>query len=125
MQNKEVKSNASELHRKVYNIVKECYPKETILQEKTIKIDGKTLFIDIYVPRLKVGVECNGRQHYKFTQFFHGDAQKFKQQVENDRLKKEYCEIEGITLVNVRYDEIINRELLEDKIVDALKRGTK
>lgn len=118
---KEVKLNASNLHKEVYNKVVELYPKETVKQEVTIKINGKSLYLDIYLPRLKIAFECNGRQHFKFNKFFHKDASSLKKQKENDNLKRLYCEELGITLVDINYNDKITKEFVEYKTLEALR----
>lgn len=118
---KDVKSNASALHRKVFELTKECFPDEAILQEESIKIDGKTLFLDIYLPKMKVAIECDGIQHSKFTALFHTDAMSFQRQKNNDRLKEEYCKTTGITLIRISYDETITKESLKDKVLNKIK----
>lgn len=121
----EIRSNSSELHKTVFQLVRECYPKESIKQEELIKIDGKQLFIDIYIPRLKLAFECDGIQHEQYSKFFHGDASKFKDQKANDELKNRYCELKNISLVRVRHNDKLNKDVLMDKITQALMKDTR
>ncbi len=118
---KEVRSNSSNLLKSVYNIVREIYPKEAIRQEETIKIDNKTLFLDIYIPRFKVAIEVDGQQHYEFNKFYHADAAAFIRQKKNDKLKEEYCRESNISLVRIRYDEKVDKDILTNKIMEALR----
>lgn len=117
----EVRTNSSKLTKEVYRTVKELYPKEKVLQEQTIKINGKNLYLDIYIPRIKVALECQGEQHYKFNKFFHSNSADFIQQKKNDELKKIFCKESGITLVEVLYNDSIDKELIFNKILKALK----
>ena len=119
---KEVNLNASKLHKSVYTIVKECYPNESIRQEEPIKVDGKTLFLDIYIPRIKLAIECDGKQHDQYSQFYHGNAAGFAQQKKNDIAKREYCENQDITLVRIKYDDKLSKENVMDKILEAFKK---
>ena len=118
---KEVNSNKSELHRTVLAMIKECFPQESIREEENIRIDGASLFIDIYMPRMKIAIECDGVQHEKFSKFFHGDAATFARSKKNDMLKERYCEIQKITLVRIKYNDTLSKDLVYNKIIDALK----
>lgn len=118
---KELRTSASEFHKKVYNIVKECYPEETLLNEEPIKVSGKVLYLDIYIPRLKIAIECDGIQHDKFSKFYHGDATNFLMQKKNDKLKNEFCQLNNIALVRVSYKDKLNKDFLTDKILEAMR----
>ncbi len=118
---KEVRISSSQLCKNVYNIVKEVWPEEKIIQEQTIKINGKNLFLDIYLPRLKIAFECNGEQHYNFNKFFHSDIMAFKQQKQNDELKKLFCKESSINLIEIKYNDKIDKDFIEDKVLESLK----
>lgn len=118
---KEVNTNSSKLTKAVFGIIKECYPNETLVQEEPIKINGKTLYLDIYIPRLKIAVECDGEQHFRFNKFYHADSSAFIQQKKNDLDKMLFCQESNITLVRVAFNEVLSKELVMDKILFALK----
>ncbi len=118
---REVKTGASNLHKETFDLVAQCFPQEGIKQEEPIKINGKTLYLDIYLPRLKIAVECDGIQHSIYNKFFHVDAMAFRQQKENDRLKEEFCAAVGITLVRINYNEQMDKNKLKDKILKTIK----
>lgn len=110
----------SDLHKKTLALAKKCYPKEKIKEEISIKVGNKTLYIDIYIPRLKLAIEADGVQHSKFNPFFHADINSFNQQKKNDKLKEDYCKEEGITLVRVKYNDIMTVESLSNMILNKL-----
>ncbi len=118
---KEIKTGSSLFHKKILGLVKECYPGHEIKEEVTIKVDGKTLFLDIYIPRMKIAFECDGIQHAKFNKFYHGDITSFQRQKKNDELKDSFCRESGIILVRVAYEEKISKDLLFEKIMRSLK----
>lgn len=64
---------------------------------------GKNLELDCYNDQLKIAVEYNGEQHYKFPHPFHRTKEDFLRQVENDELKRQICEELGIYLIVVPY----------------------
>lgn len=48
-------------------------------------------------------IEYNGEQHYRPVERF-GGQEKFEQQVIRDNLLKEYCSINNIKLIEIKYD---------------------
>ena len=76
------------------------------------------LEIDAYNENLKIGVEYNGQQHYKYIPYFHKSKQDFQLQLYRDYIKKSLCEQENVLLIIVPHtlkpDEIkpfIQKEL--------------
>jgi hypothetical protein len=64
----------------------------------------KGLELDGYNDELKIAIEYNGEQHYKIVDYFHRNGiYDLLKQVENDKLKKERCEENGIYLIVVPY----------------------
>jgi hypothetical protein len=61
------------------------------------------LEIDCYSPKLKLGVEYNGIQHYKFTPHFHKNHEAFRNQQYRDELKRRMCNENNVTLIEVPY----------------------
>ncbi len=112
----------SDLHKTVLNLAKKCYPGEKIREEEAIKIGNHTLFLDIFFPRLKLAIECDGQQHFAFSKFFHSDAMSFNRQKKNDKIKEEYCNENKITLVRIKYNDQMTVEFLSQKILEAFKK---
>ena len=50
------------------------------------------------MPESKIGIECQGIQHFEPVEYFGGQAG-FDNQVERDRVKRELCEKAGISLL--------------------------
>lgn len=71
---------------------------------------NKTLELDCYNEELKIAVEYNGEQHYRFPNVFHKYQRDFEQQLRRDEFKAEMCKLHGIYLIvvpyNVPYDQI-------------------
>jgi hypothetical protein len=61
------------------------------------------LEIDCYSPKLKLGVEYNGAQHYKFIPHFHKNKEAFRNQQYRDELKRRMCDDNNVTLIEVPY----------------------
>lgn len=115
----------SDLHKKILSLIKECFPKETIREEEPIKIGKKTLYLDIYIPRLNIAIEADGEQHFKFSKFYHADIFAFNKQKNNDKEKEEYCTESGITLVRIKYNDSMTVNDISKKITDKLREQSK
>jgi len=67
-------------------------------------VTGENLEIDIYNEDLRLGVEYNGQQHYRFNRHFHrGSNHIFQNQQYRDLIKEQKCKEHGIRLIIVPY----------------------
>ena len=97
----------STLHQQARKILKTKYPTSNILEEVSIPIKSrKTLFLDFYIPSLSTAIEVHGEQHFKFNPMFHKSKFDFLKQKRNDNDKQQWCEINRINLIILRFDEI-------------------
>jgi hypothetical protein len=78
------------------------------------------LELDCYNPELKIAVEYNGIQHYKYTPFFHKNKEAFHNQKYRDYMKRVMCRENGITLVEVPYT--VKLQEIRGYIIKILKR---
>lgn len=109
----------SKNHLEVLKILRTIFP--DVKQEYCININGKRLYIDIYIPSKKIGFEINGQQHYKYNKFMHsGDVGNFTKQRLYDNYKKEFCEENKINLIAIPYNDSISKEYLIKKIGEIL-----
>jgi hypothetical protein len=71
---------------------------------------GRKLELDLYNEELKLAIEYNGRQHYEFVKYFHGEMEEFEKQKVRDTIKEGYCDIFKIELIEIpalqTYEEI-------------------
>lgn len=65
---------------------------------------GKNLELDCYNDKLKIGLEYQGEQHYKFPNHFHKTKEEWIKQVQYDQYKRQRCDEEGVYLITVPYD---------------------
>lgn len=82
----------------------------TVLEE--FNIPGTKLKVDFFVPRLKLAIEVQGIQHYKFNKFYYKSIENFKRQQANDKMKEAWCILNGIRLEcvdeeNIEYLDVI------------------
>jgi hypothetical protein len=85
-------------------------------------VTGENLELDMYNEDIRLAVEYNGEQHYKYIPFFHQNKEAFKNQLYRDELKRRMCKDAGVTLIEVPYtipvDEI---ESYLKKIIQTYK----
>jgi len=104
--------------RELLNMVKGIFPRNEVVHQASPEWLGRQR-LDIFIPRLQLVIEYQGRQHYEPVPFFGGE-EGFRQAQERDRLKAKLCYENGVTVVFFRYDENISRELVETRIRGAL-----
>lgn len=88
----------------VNNIVFEEFP-----------IVGTRLTLDFYNANKKIAIEVQGRQHTGYVQFFHQNRMNFLNQLNRDKKKERFCELNAITLVTIYENDIINKHLFESQ----------
>lgn len=96
-------------------LVKEVFPHQKIELEYNIAERG-ALFLDIYIPALKVAFEFDGEQHFRFCEHFHDTRENFIAAKKRDVKKDIRCDELGITLIRVAYNETMSKELLLKKL---------
>lgn len=78
------------------------------------------LELDCYDPELKLAVEYNGIQHYKYVPYFHRNHEHFINQKYRDDMKRRMCKDNGIILIEVPYT--IKIPDIEQYIINACKK---
>lgn len=98
------------------------FPNETFFDNCFWKFECGKLFrarkglqLDRYYPKQKIAFEYNGEQHYRPHTIF---AEHFEQIVNNDQRRRLMCQLAGITLLEIRYDEPISVPILAKKLND-------
>lgn len=69
---------------------------------------GQNLFLDFYIPSLRLGFEYHGRQHREYVEHFHGNAAGFTASKLRDATKIQLCRDQGIGIVVFWLDEEIS-----------------
>lgn len=102
----ERRENASKGHLLARQIILDTFPKLPLFEEVTIRLAAtKYGFLDFLVPKVWIAVEVQGSQHSSFSGFFHGDKMDFYRSQGRDRQKRDWCELNGIKLVEFKYGE--------------------
>ena len=100
--------NKSNLHLKARQLLHEVFPTQCILEEVKIPIRHLiqyVLYLDFYIPILKMAIEAHGEQHYKYNSLFHNTQMDFYAQKRRDRYKQEWCEINNIDYIELPYNK--------------------
>jgi hypothetical protein len=107
------KCNSSKLETEISN----CFPE--FEQQKTFDWlrDKKPLRLDFYDDDLKLGIECQGEQHFTIVERFGGEEE-FEKRLKLDKLKYEQCQEHGIDVVYYFLEDFSRYDLdfYKDKI---------
>ena len=110
--------NKSSYHLLARSLLSSLYPTMQILEEIPIHIRRSSLlYLDFYIPLTKTAIEVHGEQHYKFVPFYHSTILNFLKSQKRDREKEEWCELNNIKHVILRYDE--NEQTWNERIKNA------
>ena len=83
-------------------------------------VTGKPLEIDCCNMDMKLGVEYNGSQHYKYTKGMHKNFEAFRIQQYRDEMKMQKCKENGFNLVIVPYT--IDIPAIENYIIEEVRK---
>jgi hypothetical protein len=111
------------ISNKVYKLLREVFPLNTILKEYYVSYKGTKLFFDFFIKDLGVLIEVQGEQHARFIKHFHEDKLMLIAQKDRDNLKIEYAQEEDIAFTRFYFDEDITKDLVLEKIFRALEEG--
>lgn len=104
----------------VIQILNSIFPETRIVEEKSIRVDGKVLYLDIWLPDYDIIIEVHGNQHDSYVRHFHKDSYGFTQAKNRDRIKKNWALSKGYTFIELRTDVLpINEEDLKRIIYDS------
>jgi hypothetical protein len=79
------------------------------------------LELDCYDNELKLAVEYNGAQHYKYIPYFHRTRDAFNNQKYRDHIKRDLCVKNGIHLIEVPYT--VKTEDIEFFLTEKLQKA--
>lgn len=87
--------------------------------DKSINSSGKA-YIDFYIPDYNLFIEYNGKQHYVPIEYFGGQIT-FEHQQKRDQYVRNYCKENSIKLLEIRYDEDIEKILYKNLNDDCIQ----
>lgn len=99
---------------KLYEIIKEIFPDDKI--ERHFRLSYlKGLELDIFIEKLKIGIEYQGKQHFEPVDFF-GGIKSHEKLKKRDETKQKLCDSLGVSLIYFTHDEEITLELVKKKL---------
>ena len=94
----------TECRRVLQNIFKKPFSKaRPDFLRNEVTGNNFNLELDCFNEELRLAVEYNGIQHYKYTPYFHKSYEHFLNQKYRDYMKRTMCKEAGITLIEVPY----------------------
>jgi len=97
----------SKFQKKVKDFLHPYWKHDMVFEE--FRIVGSRLSLDFYNANKKVAVEVQGGQHLKFIKHFHQNRTKYLDQIKRDQKKFDFCEVNGIKLIEIYPDDEINK----------------
>lgn len=95
----------SQLQRKMSRAISDNFGGYTIRENYRpcwmTATDGARLELDFYIEELKVAIEVQGEQHYRYIEFMHGDYAGWLKRQSYDLEKKSICSERNILLLEV------------------------
>ena len=102
------KRKRSKHHIRARQLIRETFHSYRVLEE--VKLPGSTsankksvLYVDFFIPNINKAFEVHGRQHYEHIPFFHNTKADFLLAKARDEDKIEWCELNNIELVTLKY----------------------
>jgi len=96
----------SQYHELARLLLKQTYPTTPILEEVSIPVrQFQTLYLDFYIPLHQMAIEVHGEQHFTYIRHFHGNYMGYLKQKTRDNNKIEWCKLNNINLVVLKYNE--------------------
>lgn len=103
------KRQCSKEHKRVRALLKDMFPSTIVIEELSLKgsktAKNNTLAADFFIPSKNMIVEIHGQQHYQYIPHFHKTKYDFVKGQMRDRVKAEWCELNDITLVALKYSD--------------------
>jgi len=102
-----------ELQKNGIEYIKQC--RNRVLPWLTNK---GSLSLDFYIPKLKIAIECQGRQHFEPVKDFGGEKS-FKESIYRDEKKLMLCKNNGVKLLyydsECKHTEFLGEKIFNDK----------
>lgn len=108
----------SKIQSNLKEILFSIYPTTPIIEE--FSIPGEQLYIDFYIHQLGLAFEVHGAQHYKYIRHFHGNLDGYRRSKARDLRKREWCELNSITLVVIDGRKDFTEKDVRMSIVESL-----
>ena len=98
----------------LYGLISTLFPSRTIRREASPDWLGQQRF-DIYLPELALCIEHQGEQHFFPIEAF-GGTRAFEKTRQRDRRKRELCRENGVTVIDIRFDDPLTIPSLRNRL---------
>ena len=103
------REDCSSYHLRARKLLKQLFPYDIIFEEVYLvgavsEINNRGLILDFYLNSLKTAFEIQGQQHSQYISFFHGNKLEFFRSKRLDNLKRQWCVINHITIIELPHD---------------------
>ena len=98
----------------LYEVIRKLFPHCTIRREASPSWLGHQR-LDIYLPELGLSIEHQGEQHFVPIEAFGGQSALEKTR-ERDRRKRALCKANGVSIIDVRFDDPITMRSLRNRL---------
>ena len=98
----------------LYQLISRLFPARTIRREASPGWLGQQR-LDIYLPELALAIEHQGEQHYFPIEAFGGEHA-FEKTRERDERKRALCHENGVTVVDIRFDDPLTIPSLQSRL---------
>ncbi|WP_143746782.1 hypothetical protein [Massilimicrobiota sp. An134] len=102
--------------QELFKVVRSLYS-DAIYQYHSKFLELQSL--DIFIPSINLGIEYQGEQHYIPIDFFGGEDG-LRKRKELDEKKLEKCKAHGVMLLYWKYNELITKKTVKEKIDDFI-----
>jgi hypothetical protein len=103
------RGKVSQYHENARTLLLELFPFDKIYEEVGLPGSATSkngqLTVDFFIPSKLLIIEVQGQQHEQYNSFFYPNRLDFFKAQARDRTKKEWCEINGLTLIELPYDK--------------------
>lgn len=103
------KKSRSKFQFDVKKFLKKYWQEDVVFEE--VKVVGTRLSLDFLNATKKVAIEVQGHQHFSYVKFFHGNRINYLNQIKRDYKKIEFCELNGIKLVEIYPKDELSKDL--------------
>ena len=109
----------------VYNLTKKIFKGYNVISHHSpsflISSFGGQMHYDVFIAKLNIAIEYQGKQHFEPVAYFGGE-ESFKKCCQRDIDKKMLSDKYGVGLVYINYNEEITEQLIKERVVEALKQ---
>lgn len=99
----------SKIQFRVKKILEKLWASHVVFEE--FPVAGTKMTLDFYNANKKIAIEVQGKQHVKYTPFFHGENKaNYISQLRRDHQKREYCDKNSIRLVEIHDGDDLTEE---------------